>query len=102
MLELGYGGGLRVSEWIGISVNDLMLDEGVVRVAERVAAGDLAEPVTQQGPRELRRLQRQLREAEAELRNLRNLRIVHLGSAWNTISGMSAGRRPTLRSTSRK
>ena len=32
MLELGYGGGLRVSEWIGIGVNDLMLDEGVVRV----------------------------------------------------------------------
>ena len=32
MLELGYGGGLRVSEWIGIGVNDLMLDDGVVRV----------------------------------------------------------------------
>lgn len=32
MLELGYGGGLRVSEWIGIGVQDLMLDEGVIRV----------------------------------------------------------------------
>jgi len=32
MLELGYGGGLRVSEWIGIGVQDLMMDEGVVRV----------------------------------------------------------------------
>ena len=32
MLELGYGGGLRVSEWIGIGVQDLMLDDGVVRV----------------------------------------------------------------------
>ena len=32
MLELGYGAGLRVSEWIGIGVQDLMLDDGVVRV----------------------------------------------------------------------
>jgi integrase/recombinase XerD len=32
MLELGYGGGLRVSEWIGIGVHDLMLEDGVVRV----------------------------------------------------------------------
>jgi integrase/recombinase XerD len=32
MLELGYGAGLRVSEWIGIEVKDAMLDEGVVRV----------------------------------------------------------------------
>ena len=32
MLELGYGGGLRVSEWIGIGVQDLMLDDGVIRV----------------------------------------------------------------------
>ena len=32
MLELGYGGGLRVSEWIGLGVQDLMLDDGVVRV----------------------------------------------------------------------
>ena len=32
MLELGYGGGLRVSEWIGISVQDLMMDDGVIRV----------------------------------------------------------------------
>ncbi len=32
MLELAYGAGLRVGEWISIKVNDLMLDEGVVRV----------------------------------------------------------------------
>ena len=32
MLELAYGAGLRVSEWIGIGVRDLMLDEGLVRV----------------------------------------------------------------------
>jgi integrase/recombinase XerD len=32
MLELAYGAGLRVSEWISIKVNDLLLDEGVVRV----------------------------------------------------------------------
>jgi integrase/recombinase XerD len=32
MLELAYGAGLRVSEWITLRVNDLMLDEGVVRV----------------------------------------------------------------------
>jgi integrase/recombinase XerD len=32
MLELAYGAGLRVSEWIGITVQDLQLDEGIVRV----------------------------------------------------------------------
>ena len=32
MLELAYGAGLRVSEWIGIGVRDVMLDEGLVRV----------------------------------------------------------------------
>jgi integrase/recombinase XerD len=32
MLELAYGAGLRVSEWIGIRVQDLALDEGLVRV----------------------------------------------------------------------
>ena len=32
MLELAYGAGLRVSEWIGIGVQDLQLDEGLVRV----------------------------------------------------------------------
>jgi integrase/recombinase XerD len=32
MLELAYGAGLRVSEWISLKVADLMLDEGVVRV----------------------------------------------------------------------
>jgi len=32
MLELAYGAGLRVGEWISVKVNDLMLDEGVVRI----------------------------------------------------------------------
>jgi integrase/recombinase XerD len=32
MLELAYGCGLRVSEWIGISTKDVVLDEGVARV----------------------------------------------------------------------
>lgn len=32
MLELAYGAGLRVSEWIGLAVKDVVLDEGVVRV----------------------------------------------------------------------
>ncbi|MHB1094700.1 MAG: site-specific tyrosine recombinase XerD [Gemmatimonadaceae bacterium] len=32
MLELAYGAGLRVGEWITLKVGDLMLDEGVVRV----------------------------------------------------------------------
>jgi integrase/recombinase XerD len=32
MLELAYGAGLRVSEWIELGVQDLMLDEGVLRV----------------------------------------------------------------------
>ncbi len=32
MLELAYGAGLRVSEWITLGVRDVMLDEGLVRV----------------------------------------------------------------------
>ncbi|HYD52195.1 MAG TPA: site-specific tyrosine recombinase, partial [Gemmatimonadaceae bacterium] len=32
LLELAYGAGLRVSEWIGIGVKDLLLEEGLVRV----------------------------------------------------------------------
>jgi integrase/recombinase XerD len=32
LLELGYGSGLRVSEWIELSVRDILFDEGLVRV----------------------------------------------------------------------
>ena len=32
MLELAYGAGLRVSEWITLGVRDALLDEGLVRV----------------------------------------------------------------------
>ena len=32
MLELAYGAGLRVSEWIGLETKDALLDEGLVRV----------------------------------------------------------------------
>ena len=32
MLELAYGAGLRVSEWISVDVKDLLFDQGVVRV----------------------------------------------------------------------
>jgi integrase/recombinase XerD len=32
LLEVAYGAGLRVSEWITLGVRDLMLDDGVIRV----------------------------------------------------------------------
>jgi integrase/recombinase XerD len=32
MLELGYGAGLRVSEWIGLLQRDVLLEDGLVRV----------------------------------------------------------------------
>ncbi|HEY2064322.1 MAG TPA: site-specific tyrosine recombinase XerD [Gemmatimonadaceae bacterium] len=32
LLELAYGAGLRVSEWISVGVRDLLLDQGLVRV----------------------------------------------------------------------
>ncbi len=32
LLELAYGAGLRVSEWISIGVRDVLLDDGLVRV----------------------------------------------------------------------
>jgi integrase/recombinase XerD len=32
MLELAYGAGLRVSEWIGIEVKDVLLEDAIIRV----------------------------------------------------------------------
>lgn len=32
MLELAYGAGLRVSEWIGLATRDVLLEDGLVRV----------------------------------------------------------------------
>lgn len=32
LLELAYGAGLRVSEWISLAVRDVMLEEGLVRI----------------------------------------------------------------------
>ena len=32
MFELAYGAGLRVSEWIGLAVKDVLLEDGLVRV----------------------------------------------------------------------
>ena len=32
MLELAYGAGLRVSEWIGLAAKDVLLEDGLVRV----------------------------------------------------------------------
>jgi len=32
LLELAYGAGLRVSEWISLTVRDLLLEEGLIRV----------------------------------------------------------------------
>lgn len=32
MLELAYGAGLRVSEWIGLAMKDVLLEDGLVRV----------------------------------------------------------------------
>jgi len=32
MLELGYGAGLRVSEWIGLGVSDVLMSDGLLRV----------------------------------------------------------------------
>jgi len=62
LLELAYGAGLRVSEWISIGVRDVMFDEGLVRVfgkgsKERLvpigrrAIGALASYVRQLRPR---------------------------------------------------
>ena len=42
MLELAYGAGLRVSEWISIGLKDVLFEDGVVRVAQ---AGGRAAPL---------------------------------------------------------
>lgn len=62
LLELAYGAGLRVSEWITLGLRDLLLDEGLVRVfgkgskerlvpIGRSAIGALAIYIREQRPR---------------------------------------------------
>jgi integrase/recombinase XerD len=62
LLELAYGAGLRVSEWITIGVRDLLLEDGLVRVfgkgskerlvpIGRSAIGALAVYIREQRPR---------------------------------------------------
>ena len=62
MLELAYGAGLRVSEWITLGLRDLMLEDGLVRVfgkgskerlvpIGRSAIGALAVYIREQRPR---------------------------------------------------
>jgi integrase/recombinase XerD len=62
LLELAYGAGLRVSEWITLGVRDLLLEEGLVRVfgkgskerlvpIGRSAIGALAIYIREQRPR---------------------------------------------------
>ncbi len=62
MLELAYGAGLRVSEWITLGLRDLLLEDGLVRVfgkgskerlvpIGRAAIGALAVYIREQRPR---------------------------------------------------
>ena len=60
MLELGYGAGLRVSEWIGLEVKDVSLDEGVIRVFGKGSKERLV-PIGRQAIAALAIYQRELR-----------------------------------------
>jgi len=60
MLELAYGAGLRVSEWITISVKDILFDEGLVRVFGKGAKERLV-PIGRSALTSLAIYQRELR-----------------------------------------
>jgi integrase/recombinase XerD len=92
MLEAAYGAGLRVSEWIGIGVKDVWLDEGLLRVfgkgsKERlVPIGRSAIAALAIYLRELRpRLARRSGNGGAVFLNARGERMSRMG-AWKILS----------------
>jgi integrase/recombinase XerD len=86
MLELAYGAGLRVSEWISIKVNDLMLDDGVVRVFGKGSKERLV-PV---GRRATGAVALYLRELRPRLERGRGTGVLFLNARGGPLSRMGA------------
>ncbi len=86
MLELAYGAGLRVGEWITIKVSDLLLDEGVVRVFGKGAKERLV-PV---GRRATGAVAIYLRELRPRLERGRGAGVLFLNARGAPLSRMGA------------
>ena len=86
MLELAYGAGLRVSEWIGIGVKDLMLDEGLVRVFGKGSKERLV-PI---GRTAIGALAIYARESRPKLEQGRGRTVLFLNSRGEPLSRMGA------------
>ncbi len=92
LLELAYGAGLRVSEWITLGVRDLMLDEGLVRVFGKGSKERLV-PIGRSAIGAvaiyLRELRPRLEKGEGKgvlLLNSRGKPLTRMG-AWNILRG---------------
>jgi integrase/recombinase XerD len=86
MLELAYGAGLRVSEWISLSVRDVMLQDHVVRVFGKGAKERLV-PI---GRRAIGAIAIYLRELRPKLEKGEGKGILFLNSRGRPLSRMGA------------
>jgi integrase/recombinase XerD len=86
MLELAYGAGLRVSEWISLGVRDVMLSDHVVRVFGKGAKERLV-PI---GRRAIGAIAIYLRELRPKLEKGEGKNILFLNSRGRPLSRMGA------------
>jgi integrase/recombinase XerD len=86
MLELAYGAGLRVSEWISLGVRDVMLSDHVVRVFGKGAKERLV-PI---GRRAIGAIAIYLRELRPKLEKGEGKNVLFLNSRGRPLSRMGA------------
>jgi integrase/recombinase XerD len=86
MLELGYGAGLRVSEWITLGVRDVLMDEHLVRVFGKGSK----ERVVPIGRRAIGAVAIYLRELRPRLEHGKGKGILFLNARGEPLSRMGA------------
>jgi integrase/recombinase XerD len=86
MLELAYGAGLRVSEWITIEVKDVLFEQGVVRVFGKGSK----ERLVPLGRNAISALAIYLRELRPRLERGRGRGVVFLNARGEPLSRMGA------------
>lgn len=86
MMELAYGAGLRVSEWIGIEVKDVALQDGVVRVFGKGSK----ERIVPIGRKALAAIAIYLRESRPRLERGRGKGLLFLNARGEPLSRMGA------------
>ena len=86
LLELAYGAGLRVSEWISLGVRDVMFDEGLVRVFGKGSKERLV-PI---GRRAISALATYIRELRPRLEQGQGKGILFLNARGEPLTRMGA------------